>query len=103
MFDRIDGAADFMVATGPIPWPGPGKVRYRVAAFAPNQADLLLTQGRHYARADLPIRLGYERSCAFVLDAIRRGALPVPLIDSGFQYPRDAPITAGRGRCDRRA
>ena len=71
VFDQVDGGTDFTVATGPIPQPGPGEVRYRVAAFALNQADLLLTQGRHYAKADLPIRLGYE-GCGTV-DAVGDG------------------------------
>ena len=62
VFDKVGDvdAADFIVSTVPIPDPGPGEVRFKVAAFALNQADLLLTEGRHYAKATLPIRLGYE-------------------------------------------
>lgn len=71
VFDQVDGETDFTITTAPIPEPGPGEVRYRVAAFALNQADLLLTQGRHYAKADLPIRLGYE-GCGTV-DAVGDG------------------------------
>lgn len=71
VFDTVDGGTDFIVTTGPVPEPGPGEVRYRVAAFALNQADLLLTEGRHFAKADLPIRLGYE-ACGTV-DAVGDG------------------------------
>lgn len=60
VFDAVDGATDFTIITVPVPEPGPEEVRYRVAAFALNQADLLLTQGRHFVQAEVPIRLGYE-------------------------------------------
>lgn len=60
IFAMIDGVADFTVTTAPILDPGPGEIRFKLSAFALNQADLLLTQGRHYAKAELPIRLGYE-------------------------------------------
>jgi NADPH:quinone reductase-like Zn-dependent oxidoreductase len=68
VFDTVDGGTDFTLAIAERPNPGPRDVRIRVAAFALNQADLLLTQGRHYVKADLPIRLGYE-GCGTV-DAI---------------------------------
>jgi NADPH:quinone reductase-like Zn-dependent oxidoreductase len=67
VFDAIDGDPDFTLATVPRPDPGPSEVRIRMAAFALNQADLLLVQGRHYVKAELPIRLGYE-GCG-VIDA----------------------------------
>jgi NADPH:quinone reductase-like Zn-dependent oxidoreductase len=68
VFDLVDGVPDFTVKEAAIPEPGPGEIRFKVAAFALNQADLLLTQGRHYAKADLPMRLGYE-GCGIV-DAV---------------------------------
>jgi NADPH:quinone reductase-like Zn-dependent oxidoreductase len=71
VFDILNGVADFAVTTAPILEPGPDEMRFKVAAFALNQADLLLTQGRHYANAELPIRLGYE-GCGTV-DAIGAG------------------------------
>jgi len=68
VFDAVDGITDFTLVTAERPDPGPDEVRIRIAAFALNQADLLLTQGRHYVKADLPIRVGYE-GCG-VVDAI---------------------------------
>jgi NADPH:quinone reductase-like Zn-dependent oxidoreductase len=68
VFDTIGDTTDFTVKTAPIPDPGPDEVRFKVAAFALNQADILLTQGRHYVSAELPIRVGYE-GCGIV-DAI---------------------------------
>lgn len=68
VFDTVDGVTDFTLATAPRLDPGATEVRFRIAAFALNQADFLLTQGRHYVKADLPIRLGYE-GCG-VVDSI---------------------------------
>ncbi|MEP7244141.1 MAG: zinc-dependent alcohol dehydrogenase family protein [Gammaproteobacteria bacterium] len=71
VFDSVDDIADIMLSTAPRPEPGAAQVRFKVAAFALNQADLLLTQGRHYVKANLPIRLGYE-GCGTV-DAVGEG------------------------------
>jgi NADPH:quinone reductase-like Zn-dependent oxidoreductase len=60
VFDRFAGEPDFGLTVAPRPEPGADEVRFKVEAFALNQADLLLTQGRHFVKADLPIRLGYE-------------------------------------------
>ncbi|MGD9711637.1 MAG: zinc-dependent alcohol dehydrogenase family protein [Thermomicrobiales bacterium] len=60
IFDKVGDDLDFTVGAASMPEPGPDEVRFKVAAFALNQADLLLTQGRHYVTSDLPIRLGYE-------------------------------------------
>ncbi|MGH8138537.1 MAG: zinc-dependent alcohol dehydrogenase family protein [Steroidobacteraceae bacterium] len=68
VFDRFEGEPDFGLTSAARPEPGPDEVRFKVAAFALNQADLLLTQGRHFVKADLPIRLGYE-GCG-VVDAV---------------------------------
>jgi NADPH:quinone reductase-like Zn-dependent oxidoreductase len=68
VFDALGETMDFHLVTAAIPEPGPHEVRFKVSAFALNQADILLTQGRHYVQADLPIRLGYE-GCG-VIDAI---------------------------------
>jgi NADPH:quinone reductase-like Zn-dependent oxidoreductase len=68
VFDRFAQEPDFGLTVAPRPEPGPDEVRFKVAAFALNQADLLLTQGRHFVKADLPIRLGYE-GCG-VVDAV---------------------------------
>ncbi len=45
--------------------PGPHDVRFAVHAYALNQADILLMQGRHYVVGDLPFRVGYE-ACGIV-------------------------------------
>lgn len=71
VFDNVGDGQDFTVRTVPVADPGPGEIRFKVSAFALNQADLLLTQGRHYVTADLPIRLGYE-GCGIV-DAVGAG------------------------------
>jgi len=68
VFDRFAEEPDFGLTLAPRPEPGADEVRFKVAAFALNQADLLLTQGRHFVKADLPIRLGYE-GCGIV-DAV---------------------------------
>ena len=60
MFAEVGDRAECVIRSVPIPEPGRREVRFRVAASALNQADLLLTQGRHFAKAELPIRLGHE-------------------------------------------
>lgn len=60
IFDAVDAGADFTIGAAALPQPGPNQVRFKVAAFALNQADLLLIAGRHFVQAELPIRLGYE-------------------------------------------
>ncbi|MES2496133.1 MAG: zinc-dependent alcohol dehydrogenase family protein [Pseudomonadota bacterium] len=60
VFDHVGDGTDFTIGSAPVPEPGPNEVRFKVAAFALNQADLLLTKGRHYVEAPLPIRVGYE-------------------------------------------
>ena len=79
VFDRFAGEPDFGLTTAPRPDAGPGQVRIKMAAFALNQADLLLTQGRHFVKADLPIRLGYE-GCGTV-DAVGTGVTRVQIGD----------------------
>lgn len=71
IFDTVGDGADFTIGTAPMPEPGPGQLRYKVAAFGLNQADLLLVAGRHFVEAALPIRLGYE-GCGTV-DAVGAG------------------------------
>lgn len=71
VFDQVDGGTDFTIVEAAVPEPGPGEIRFKVAAFGLNQADLLLTQGRHYVASELPIRLGYE-GCGTV-DAVGEG------------------------------
>ena len=70
VYDRFGEETDFGLTTAAQPEPGPSDVRFKVAAFGLNQADLLLTQGRHFVKAELPIRLGYE-ACGTV-DAVGR-------------------------------
>jgi NADPH:quinone reductase-like Zn-dependent oxidoreductase len=68
VFDLENGIADFVIREVPDRDLAPQEIRFDVAAFGLNQADLLLTQGRHYVRANLPIRLGYE-ACGTVREA----------------------------------
>jgi NADPH:quinone reductase-like Zn-dependent oxidoreductase len=95
VFDRLGDGTDFGLTVVPRPEPGPDEVRFKVAAFALNQADLLLTQGRHFVRADLPIRLGYE-GCG-VVDAVGSNISRVKLGDRIACIPNvDGPYwTAG--------
>nr|WP_047168638.1 zinc-dependent alcohol dehydrogenase family protein [Sphingomonas sp. Y57] len=60
VFDHVGEVIDFTLGRAEIPEPGPGEIRFKVSAFALNQADLLLTKGRHYIEAQFPIRIGYE-------------------------------------------
>ena len=59
-FDKVDNELKFVIKDAKMPEAGEGEVLFKVSAFALNQADLLLTQGRHYVKSELPIRLGYE-------------------------------------------
>jgi NADPH:quinone reductase-like Zn-dependent oxidoreductase len=68
VFDNVGDRQDFCVRRAPMPQPGQDEVRLKISAFGLNQADILLTQGRHYVKANLPIRLGYE-GCGIV-DAV---------------------------------
>jgi NADPH:quinone reductase-like Zn-dependent oxidoreductase len=95
VFDRFAGESNFGLAVAPRPQPGPDDVRFKVAAFALNQADLLLTQGRHFVKADLPIRIGYE-GCG-VVDAVGSNVIRVRVGDRIACVPNvDGPYwTAG--------
>ena len=94
VFDMVGDTPDFVIATVPIPEPGPGEVRFKVAAFALNQADLLLTEGRHYAKANLPIRLGYE-GCG-VVDKVGDGVTRFKAGDRVTCLPNiDGPYSTG--------
>lgn len=94
VFDIVGDRPDFMVATVPIPEPSPGEVRFKVAAFALNQADLLLTEGRHYAKVNLPIRLGYE-GCG-VVDRVGKGVTRFKAGDQVTCLPNiDGPYSTG--------
>ena len=95
VFDRFGEKSDFGLTVAPRPEPGPGEVRFKVAAFALNQADLLLTEGRHYVKAALPIRLGYE-GCG-VVDAVGKDVTQVNVGDRVACVPNvDGPYwTAG--------
>jgi NADPH:quinone reductase-like Zn-dependent oxidoreductase len=69
-FDQVGEMADFMIGSAPLGALHGDEVRFKIAAFGLNQADLLLTEGRHYVRVDLPIRLGYE-GCGTVVEVGR--------------------------------
>lgn len=61
----------------PLPEPGPGEIRLRIAACALNFADLLMIQGRYQERPPLPLTLGME--VAGTVDALGPGvAGPAP-------------------------
>ncbi|ABN75655.1 NADPH:quinone oxidoreductase family protein [Cereibacter sphaeroides] len=55
----------------PLPEPGPGEIRLRIAACALNFADLLMIQGRYQERPPLPLTLGME--VAGIVDALGEG------------------------------
>lgn len=61
-FDALGGPEHVRVHDVTLPAPAPDQVRYRVHAFALNQADLLAMEGRHYTVATLPSGFGYEAS-----------------------------------------
>ncbi|MCP3970353.1 MAG: NADPH:quinone oxidoreductase family protein [Rhodobacteraceae bacterium] len=61
----------------PVPEPGPGELRVRIAACGLNFADLLMIEGRYQERPDPPVTLGME--LAGVVEALGPGiAGPAP-------------------------
>ncbi|GAB4386161.1 NADPH:quinone oxidoreductase family protein [Albidovulum sp.] len=65
------------LARRPVPQPGPGEVRIRVAACGLNFADLLMAEGRYQERPEPPLTLGMEP--AGWIDAVGPGtAAPAP-------------------------
>lgn len=56
---------------GPIPEPGPGEVRVRLAACGLNFADLLMIEGKYQERPAPPVTLGME--AAGVVDVLGPG------------------------------
>ena len=55
----------------PVPEPGPGQIRVRIAACGLNFADLLMIEGRYQERPEPPVTLGME--AAGVVDALGPG------------------------------
>lgn len=55
----------------PLPEPGPGEVRLRIAACGLNFADLLMMEGKYQERPALPMTLGMEP--AGIVDALGPG------------------------------
>lgn len=70
-YDRPGGLSALRVVSVDAPKPGPGEVRYRVAAFALNQADLICLDSGHPTVTRYPARIGYE-ACGIV-DAVGEG------------------------------
>lgn len=70
--------------------PGPGDVRYRVAAFALNRSELLFADDRHYVPRLDGARLGYE-ACG-VVDAVGSDVVAVAVGDrvSSIPFASDA-------------
>ena len=68
MITSINGPSGLSVVDAEPVMPGPGEVRFRVAAFALNRADLMALSDTHYFRARVPQRLGWE-ACGLV-DAV---------------------------------
>lgn len=61
----------------PVPEPGPGEVRVRIAACGLNFADLLMIDGRYQERPDPPITLGME--AAGTIEALGPGVAGPPV------------------------
>jgi NADPH:quinone reductase-like Zn-dependent oxidoreductase len=94
VFDMTETGTGFVIRTAAIPEPGPDEVRFKVAAFGLNQADLLLTQGRHYVQAELPIRVGYEGSG--IVDAVGANVSRFQIGDNVTSIPNvDGPYYTG--------
>lgn len=68
---RIGGPEVLQIDDVAVEQPGPGEVRYKVAAFALNRADLLFMRGQHYTLPALPSRIGSE--AAGIVDAVGEG------------------------------
>ena len=83
------GPENFYLGEEPIPVPGKGEVRVRVAAAGVNPADMKGRQGklREYGELDFPARLGGDFSG--VVDAIGENVRGVKIGDrvAGFVFP----------------
>ena len=76
----------------PLPSPGPGEVRLRIAACGLNFADLLMQQGKYQERPALPFTLGME--LAGTVEALG------PAADAGIGLPAPGTrvaVFAGQG------
>lgn len=75
IIDRFGGTP--ALQERPVPTPGPGEIRVRIAACGLNFADLLMIEGRYQERPEPPFILGMEP--AGVVDALGPGvAGPAP-------------------------
>lgn len=83
------GPENFYLGEEPIPVPGKGEVRVRVAAAGVNPADMKARQGklREYGELNFPARLGGDLSG--IVDAIGEGVRGVKIGDrvAGFVFP----------------
>jgi NADPH:quinone reductase-like Zn-dependent oxidoreductase len=70
-FDEVAGRRVIDFADVEPELPGPGEIRYNVAAYAINRADLLFLDDQHYSLPKLPSRIGTE-ACG-VVDAVGEG------------------------------
>lgn len=69
--DRIGDPEVLQLVDVDLEAPGPGEVRFQVASFALNRADLLFMRGQHYTLPVLPARIGSEATG--VVDAVGSG------------------------------
>ncbi|MFE4355146.1 zinc-dependent alcohol dehydrogenase family protein [Kitasatospora sp. NPDC056800] len=62
VFETTGGPEVLAVRERPLPEPGPGELRLRVAAIGLNRAEALFRAGTYLERPRLPATLGYEAS-----------------------------------------
>lgn len=84
-FDKIGERIDLHFRDVIPPQPVCDEVRYRVAAYALNRADLLYMRGNHYSTASLPSRVAYE-ACGIV-DAVGPDVVGIKVGDRVSSMP----------------
>lgn len=85
-FDRLGNRTELQFRDIPAPQPGPGEVRYRVAAFGLNRGDLFYVADTYYNSPTFPARVGNE--AAGIVDAVGAGVTQFKVGDRVSSIPQ---------------
>lgn len=85
-FDRPGTRSELRFRDIPTPEPGPGEVRYQVAAFGLNRGDLLFVADTYYNSPQFPARVGQE--AAGIVDAVGEGVSQFKVGDHVSSIPQ---------------